>query len=71
LPNHPYSKLKSQDKSEYSHKDRGKHLTYISKHSNLNEPETVKQFMANLEGSDGYKKEPCITYNKYAKFYSV
>ncbi len=52
FPNHPYSKLislneKPSQKANTVIKTVDKHLTYISKHANLNEPETVKQFIAN------------------------
>jgi integrase len=63
--------MKNNARSEYSIKFVDKALTCISKHANLNEPEEVKQFIANKNVSDGYKKSLCIAYNKYCKYYQI
>jgi len=63
--------MKNNAKSDYSIKFVDKALTYISKHANLNEPEQVKQFIANKNVSNGYKKSLCIAYNKYCKYYKI
>ena len=64
-------KMENNGKSNYSIKFVDKALTYISKHANLNEPEKVKQFIANLQVSNGYKRNLCIAYNKYCKYYRI
>jgi len=44
-------------------------LTYISKHANLNNPEQIKQFIANHQCSNAYKKNMCLAYNRYCQYY--
>ena len=63
--------MKNAGKSDYCTKFVDKALTYLSKHANLNEPEQVKQYIANLQSKDGYKKNLCLAYNKYAKHYQI
>lgn len=58
-------------KAESSIKFVYKALTHISNHANLNEPETVKQFIASLQTKNGYKRNLCIAYNKYCKYYRI
>ncbi len=64
-------KMKNNGKSNHSIKFVDKSLTYISKHADLNQPETVKQFIANKTVSNGYKRNLCIAYNKYCKYYKI
>jgi integrase len=63
--------MKNNGRSEYSIEFVDKSLTYISKHANLNEPEQVKQFIANLQTTNGYKRNLCIAYNKYCKYCQI
>jgi len=63
--------MKNNNRSDYSIKFTDKALTYISKHANLNKPEEVKTFIANLQTSNGYKRNLCIAYNKYCKYYKI
>jgi len=64
--------MKNQNRSDYTIKATDKALTFISKHADLNEPEQVKQFIANKQNvSDGYKKNLCIAYNKYCQYYQI
>ena len=65
------AQMKNNGRSLYSIKTVDKALTCISKHANLNEPEQVKQYIANKNVSDGYKKSLSIAYNKYAKYYQI
>jgi integrase len=65
------AQMKNNGKSDYSTHFVDKSLTYISKHANLNEPEQVKQFIANLNVTTGYKKNLCLAYNKYCKYYQT
>jgi len=63
--------MKNIGKAESSIKFVDKALTYISKNADLNEPETVKQFIAKLQTKNGYKRNLCIAYNKYCKYYKI
>jgi len=63
--------MKNKGKSDYSTHFVDKALKYISKHADLNEPEQVKQFIANLQAASGYKKNLCLAYNKYCKYYGI
>ena len=63
--------MKNNGKSDHSIRFVDKALTYISKHADLNEPETVKLFIANKTVSNGYKRNLCIAYNKYCKYYKI
>jgi integrase len=37
----------------------------------LNNPEEVKQLISKINGSNGYKKNLCLAYNKYCKYYNI
>ena len=50
--------MKNSGKSDYSTHLVDKALTYINKHTDLNQPEQVKAFIANLNVTTGYKKNP-------------
>jgi integrase/recombinase XerD len=64
--------MKNQNRSDYTIKSTNKSLTQISKHADLNNPEEVKQYIANKQNvSDGYKKSLCLAYNKYANYYQI
>ena len=64
-------KMKNQNRSNYSIRFVDKALRHISQHADLNKPETVKQFIANKPVSNGYKRNLCIAYNKYVKYYEI
>jgi len=63
--------MKNNNKSDYTIRFTDKALTYISKHADLNNPEAVKQFIASLQASNGYKKNLCISYNHYCQYYEI
>ena len=63
--------MKNDNKSDYSIEYTRKALTFISKHTALNEPEAVKAFIANLKVSDSYKKNLICSYNHYCKHYKI
>jgi integrase len=63
--------MKKDNKSDYTINFTRKALTYLSQHTSLKEPEAVKLFIATHKGSDGYKRNLCIAYNKYCKFYNI
>ena len=43
-------------------------LNYLAQHADLDQPEQVKTFIAQLQRTDTYKRNLCVTYNKYTKF---
>jgi hypothetical protein len=43
-------------------------LRYLEKHVDLNQPENVKEFIVNLQCSDGHKDNLIDVYYHYAKF---
>jgi integrase len=63
--------MKKDNKSDCTINFTRKALTFLSKHTSLAEPEAVKLFIATHKASDGYKRNLCIAYNKYCKFYSI
>jgi len=63
--------MKKDNKSDYTINFTRKALTYLAKHAAMSEPEAVKMLIAELKSSDGYKRNLCIAYNKYAKFYGI
>jgi integrase len=63
--------MKNNGLSNYTIKFTDKALTYLSKHADLNNPEEVKQYIANLQTSNGYKRNLCIAYTKFCKYYKI
>jgi integrase len=63
--------MKKDNKSDYTINFTRKALSYLSKHTSLSEPEAVKLLIAEPKASDGYKRNLCIAYNKYCKFYNI
>jgi len=63
--------MKLENKSDYTINFTRKALNTISKHADLNKPQEVRMFIAMHKASDGYKRNLCIAYNKYCKFYSI
>jgi len=63
--------MKNNGYSDYTIELTDKALTRLGKHADLEKPETVKQFIASLQVSDGYKKNLCLAYNKYADYYKI
>jgi integrase len=63
--------INKEKKSDYTINFTRKALTYLSRHTSLSEPEAVKLFISTLKTSDGYKRNLCIAYNKYCKFYMI
>jgi len=63
--------MKKDNKSDYTINFTRKSLTYLAKHTTLDEPEAVKLLISTLKVSDGYKKNLCIAYNRYCKHYNI
>ncbi len=65
------AKMKNNNKADSTIRFTDKALTYLSKHADLNKPEQVKHHIANLNSKNGYKRNLCIAYNKYCKYYKI
>ncbi len=64
--------LKNQNYSKYTIESTNKHLIRISKKADLNKPEQVTEYIANLKNiSNGTKKQLCLSYNRYCKYYKI
>jgi integrase len=63
--------MKKNAYSDYSINFTRKALTFLAKNCNLNNPDTVKTFIANRNASNHYKRNLCIAYNKYVKHYKL
>jgi integrase len=63
--------MKNDNKSDYTINFTRKALNFLAKHTSLSEPEAVKHFIAQLKTSNSYKRNLCIAYNKYCKFYKI
>jgi integrase len=46
-------------------------LTLLSKHANLNEPESVERYIASLQRTQTYKANLCKAYQHYCKHYGI
>ncbi len=63
--------LKNNGKSTYWIKFANKALQFLNKNINLNSPTQAKEFIANLQHTNGYKKNLCVAYNNYCKYYKI
>ena len=63
--------MKNNGKAECTIKDVDKSLFYLSKHADLNQPEQIKQYIANLQAGNGYKHNLCLAYDKYCDYYQI
>ncbi len=63
--------MKNDNKSDYTINFTRKALNFLAKHTSLSEPEAAKHFIAQIKTSNGYKRNLCIAYNKYCKFYKI
>jgi integrase len=63
--------MESEGKSNYSIHFTSKALSLLQHNCNLQDPEQVKAFIAKRSVSNGYKRNLCIAYNKYCKYYKI
>jgi len=61
-------KLKNLGKAESTIQSTSKNLDYLDRHCNINEPNDVAKFIANLNGAGSYKANLVKAYNHYVKF---
>jgi integrase len=52
-------------------KNVGKTLTFLAKNVPLEDPERVKDFIAKVNGSEGYKRNLAYAYQKYAQYRGI
>jgi len=64
-------KMRNNAKADNTIKNTAKALRRLDRDTDLNNPEQVKQYIANMQVSDGYKKAFCVAYNKYCKHYEI
>jgi integrase len=46
-------------------------LRRISQHVDLNKPEEVKRYIAKHISTDGYRRNMCVVYDRYCKYYKI
>jgi len=63
--------MKNNNKSDDTIKFTRKALARLSKNTDLNSPQAVKTYIANLKTADSYKKQLCIVYNRYCKYVGI
>ena len=63
--------IKKQGLSKYTIENINKKLKVLAKHCNLNNPETVRDFIAKFDRKDGYKRALCYAYNKYTQIHNI
>jgi integrase len=63
--------MENNGKSKYTLENYSKLLKHLSKNTNLENPQEVKNFISKINGSNGYKKNLCLAYNKYCKYYNI
>jgi integrase len=63
--------MENEGKSHYSIHFTSKALSLLQHNCNLQDPEQVKAFIAKRNVSNGYKRNLCIAYNKYCKYYKI
>lgn len=59
--------MKNEGKAETTIESVGKRLRIIAKHANINDPNAVKEFIANHQCSNSYKHLLTTAYSMYAK----
>ena len=63
--------MKNKGRAEDTIKNTSKALNRLAKSTDLNSPEQVKNFIANLQVLNSYKKNLCIAYNKYCQYNKI
>ena len=63
--------MKNEGKKDISIKNVSKLLKFLDKHTNLNDPEQVKWFIAQHQVSTGSKRNLTIAYERYTKYHKI
>ena len=64
-------RLTNNGKADDTIKFVDKALHRIGKYADLDNPEQVKRFIANLQTANGYKKNLCFAYQQYCDYYKI
>jgi integrase len=64
-------KMKNNGKADVTIKFVSKALNRIQQFADLDNPQQVKQYIANLETANGYKKNLCFAYKQYCDYYKI
>ncbi len=63
--------MEKDAKSKYTIHFTYKALSLLAKHCKLEDPERIRTFIAKMNVSNGYKRNLCIAYNKFCKYYKI
>jgi len=63
--------MKNDGLSNSTIKTYDKALTHLNKHTDLNKSEQVKQFIANKQTSNSYRRNLSLAYDKYCNYYQI
>jgi integrase len=63
--------MEKDAKSRYTIHFTYKALSLLAKHCKLEDPEQVRTFIAKMNVSNRYKRNLCIAYNKFCKYYKI
>jgi len=63
--------MKNKGRSDYTIKLVNTSLKHLTRHADLDNPDQVKQFIAQKETTDAYKEKLVYAYNKYCKYYKI
>jgi integrase len=63
--------LKKKGRADTTIKSIGKCLTLLAKHCDLENPESIRTFIATFDRTNGYKKQLCFAYDNYVKIYGL
>ena len=64
-------KMKNDNKADSTIRNYDKLLSYLDKHTDLNEPEKVKRFVATQTTGNAYKRNLIIAYALYCRYYHI
>ena len=63
--------LKKRGKAESTIRFTRKALMLLAEHSNLENPESVRDFIGRFDRKEGYKKNLCVAYSNYVKVHGL
>ena len=63
--------MENDARSKYTIHFTRKALNLLTQHTNLEDPEQVKTYIAKRNSGNGYKRNLAIAYNKYCKYYEI
>jgi hypothetical protein len=63
--------MKNNAKADSTIKFVNKALRRIDQHADLNNPQQVKQYIANMQLSNSYKRNLCFAYKFYCDYYKI